>query len=98
MFAELIAALSHDQKTELYRRRVTPQLLSDWKHGRRLPTEVQVADLADISGMPWEDLQREIAVLRAPVHRRAEIARIVGLKRSNLLPPDGQQRHTYTAS
>jgi hypothetical protein len=97
MFTETLTALSHEQKTELYRRRVTPQLLSDWKHGRRLPTEVQVADLADVTGAPWETLQREIAVMRAPVHRRAEIARIVGLKRPNLLLGDSQQRDTYTA-
>ena len=76
------------------RHTAAPKRLEAWT-----PTsEVQVADLADVIGAPWDALQREIAVLRAPVHRRAEIARIVGLKRPNLLLGDGQQRDTYTAS
>jgi len=81
MFADVITRLSHDQKTELYRRRVTPQLLSDWKNGRRLPTEVQVADLADVTHADWVELQKEVTVMRAPEDRRAEIAKAINWRK-----------------
>lgn len=77
MLQELLRALSHDQKTELYKRHIRPQLLSDWKNGRRLPTEVQVADVAEVTGAEWADLQAEITVMRAPEERREEIARAI---------------------
>jgi hypothetical protein len=48
--------------------------------GGRLPTEVQVADLADITGFPWAELQGLVTVLRAPADRKREIARIVRAK------------------
>jgi hypothetical protein len=81
MFADVITRLNHDQKTELYRRRVTPQLLSDWKNGRRLPTEVQVADLADVTHADWVELQKEVTVLRAPEDRREEIAKAINWRK-----------------
>ncbi len=81
MFADVITRLSHDQKTELYRRRVTPQLLSDWKNGRRLPTEVQVVDLADVTHSDWIELQKEVTVLRAPEERREEIAKAINWRK-----------------
>lgn len=81
MFADVITRLNHDQKTELYRRKVTPQLLSDWKNGRRLPTEVQVADLADVTHADWVELQKEVTVMRAPEDRRAEIAKAINWRK-----------------
>ncbi len=81
MFADVITRLNHDQKTELYRRKVTPQLLSDWKNGRRLPTEVQVADLADVTHADWVELQKEVTVMRAPQDRRDEIAKAINWRK-----------------
>lgn len=81
MLQELLRALSHAQKTELYRRHIRPQLLSDWKNGRRLPTEVQVADVAEVTGADWAELQKEITVLRAPEERREDIARALNWRR-----------------
>src|SRR5450759_3237519 len=98
MFHELLRQLDHEQKTELFRRHISPSLITSWKNGRRLPTEIQVADVADVTGASWADLQREVAVLRAPIERRDEIARIVGFVKPHLLHADGQQRHIYTAS
>ena len=80
MFAELISALDHDQKSELFRRHITPQLITEWKKGRRLPTEVQVVDVAAVTGTEWADLQREITVLRAPADRREQIAHAIRWK------------------
>ena len=81
MFADLIQRLDHTQKTELFRRKISPQLLSDWKHARRLPTEVQVADLADVTHTDWITLQKEVTVMRAPEDRREEIAKAVGWRK-----------------
>ena len=63
---------------------MTPQLLSDWKNGRRLPTEVQVADLADVTHADWVELQKEVTVMRAPEDRRAEIAKAINWRKRSL--------------
>ncbi len=81
MLTDLIRALDHDQKTELYRRRIGPGLLGDWKMGRRLPTEVQVVDLAEVTGTEWAELQKEITVMRAPEERRAQIAKALNWRK-----------------
>jgi len=78
MLHDLIRELDHASKTELYRRHITPSLLTAWKNGRRLPTEVQVADLADVTHADWVELQQEVTVLRAPEERRQEVARAIG--------------------
>lgn len=81
MLAELVNNVDHDQRTELFRRHITPSLLTAWKKGRRLPTEVQVVDLAEVTGADWVELQKEVTVLRAPEERRDEIARAVKWRR-----------------
>jgi len=81
MFAELLAKLDHPMKAELYRRRIAPGLIGDWKAGRRLPTEVQVADLADVTHADWIELQKEVTVLRAREERREEIARAINWRK-----------------
>jgi hypothetical protein len=75
MFTDLISDLNHDQKTELFKRHITPQLITEWKKGRRLPTEIQVVDVAEVTGAEWADLQKEVTVLRAPEERRQQIAK-----------------------
>lgn len=74
VFAELITSLSDDQRSSLAERGVTRELLYAWRKGKRLPTEVQVADVAAVTGAEWAELQKEITVLRAPEERRAQIA------------------------
>jgi hypothetical protein len=81
MFAELLSKLDHPMKAELYRRHVSPGLVGDWKAGRRLPTEVQVAHLAAVTHANWQDLQREITVLRAKPEERDEVAKVVGWRK-----------------
>ena len=81
MFAELVRGLTHDQKVALYARRISPGLIGDWKNARRLPTEVQVVDVAEVTGADWAELQKEITVMRAPEERRADIARALHWRR-----------------
>lgn len=78
MLSRLIRDLSHEQRQKLAERGITRQHLHWWTHAKRLPTEVQVADLADITGCSWAELQREVTVARAPEELRSRVARAVG--------------------
>ena len=80
MFNEIVKQLTDEQRTQLRERGITRQLLYKWREGEALPTEVQVADVAAVTGTEWVDLQKEITVLRAPEGRRAEIARTLGIR------------------
>ena len=74
MLRDVIEHLTDDQRAELQARGINRQRLYSWRSGERLPTEVQVADLAAIAHADWAELQKEITVLRAPPERRREIA------------------------
>lgn len=76
--------LDHASKTELYRRHISLSLITSWKAGRRLPTEVQVADLADVTHTDWVELQKEVTVLRAPEDRREAIAKAINWRNRSL--------------
>lgn len=75
MFRDLLRDLDEKQRAALAVRGIDRMTLWKWREGKRLPTEVQVADLADVTGADWADLQKEITVLRAPEERRPAIAR-----------------------
>ena len=77
MFAELINSLNETQRTALAERGIKRELLYAWRNGKRLPTEVQVADVADVTGAEWAELQKEITILRAPEERRQQLARML---------------------
>lgn len=85
MLKELVENLTPEQRKELTNRGCGYQLVWKWKVGERLPTEVQVADLADVANADWADLQREVTALRAakdlPEDRQAQIARVVGWRK-----------------
>jgi hypothetical protein len=83
MLHDLLRDLNHEQKTELYRRHITQPLISAWRTGKRLPTEVQVVDLAEVAGADWAELQKEITVLRAPEDRRQHIAGVLRWRERN---------------
>ena len=81
MFSDLLNTMTPEARAELASRGISRQLLSDWRTERRLPTEVQVADLADVTGVEWVDLQKEVTVLRAPEDRREQIAKAIKWRR-----------------
>jgi hypothetical protein len=78
MLRELLESLTPEQRAQLRDRGISDQKRSDWVHGRRLPTEVQVAELADVTGADWARLQREITLMRAPEPVRERLARSLG--------------------
>lgn len=83
MFTELLHALTTEHRMKLAERGIGSERLTEWRKGRRLPTEVQVADLADVTGVEWVRLQQEITVLRAPEERRSAIAKAIGARIRN---------------
>lgn len=80
MLKEVMKTLTPESHRELAARGITYQLLCNWRKGRRLPTEVQVVDLAEVTGADWAELQKEVTVLRAPEARRQQIARALRYK------------------
>lgn len=81
MFRDLLDRLTEEQRRGLADRGIGSKRISSWRHEGRLPTEVQVADLADITGAEWAELQKEITVLRAPEERRAHVARALNWRK-----------------
>lgn len=81
MLRELVENLTPQQRDALAARGIGRQLLWKWKEEARLPTEVQVADVAAVTGADWAELQKEITVLRAPEERREDIARALNWRR-----------------
>lgn len=88
MLHELIEGLTPDQRRVLRERDITNTLLWRWRHGHSQPTLMQTVDLADVTGVPYHELQAEVTVLRAPEDQRERVARVVGwhgeLPRENL--------------
>lgn len=80
MLEEVLNKLGQKERSDLASRGITYQLLCHWRKGRRLPTEVQVVDLTDVTGADWVELQKEITVLRAPEARRQQIAKVLRYK------------------
>ena len=75
MLYEVLNRLTNDQRAQLAQHGISDKRISSWRTGERLPTEVQVADLADITQSDWIELQKEVTVLRAPEARREQIAK-----------------------
>lgn len=77
----LLTTLSQEQRAQLRLAGISDQLRSDWLKGRRLPTEVQVVDVAAVTGAEWAELQKEITIMRAPEERREQVARILNRRK-----------------
>lgn len=81
MLDDILMNLTDEQREALLARGIHRQLLYAWRSRKRLPTEVQVVDMAQVTGADWADLQKEITVLRAPEERRAEVARALNWRK-----------------
>ena len=75
MLKDVINGLTPAQHRELAGRGISYALLSMWRKEKRLPTEVQVVDVAEATGADWAELQKEVTVLRTPADRREQIAK-----------------------
>ena len=84
MFLQVLTRLTTDQKRELRALGIKPQLLSNWRSGHRIPTEVQIALLASVAGADRHELQDEIALLRATPEQRSLLERVMGKLTSTL--------------
>ena len=84
MLYELIDHLTDDQRATLREHySITRQLLCNWRKHRSHPTLMQTIDLADVTGVPYQQLQAEIAYLKAPADQRERVARVVGFAATN---------------
>jgi transcriptional regulator with XRE-family HTH domain len=81
MLTALVNTLSAEQREKLLAFGITKQLLSAWKLGKRLPTEVQVVALAEICGVDRYELQDEVTLLRASPEQRKLLERLMGKAR-----------------
>lgn len=78
MLTELLANLTTEQREALEERGIKGPRQSEFRSGKRLPTEVQVAAIAEVTGAEWVELQREVTLRRAPPSMRKSIARVIG--------------------
>lgn len=78
MLQTIIESLSREKREKLHEFGVDSSLLSRWKTGKRLPTEVQAVFLADLVGEDRHKLQDEIALLRATPEQLPLLQRVMG--------------------
>ena len=63
MLRELIEGLSQEQKRELAALGVPHPRLSEWKHGKGVPSRRAVAALAQVTGVDLMEIEREVMAL-----------------------------------
>jgi hypothetical protein len=85
MLLRTITGLTVNQKRDLDSRGISKQLLTHWKNGRRLPTEVQTVILADVAGVDRHELQDEIALMRATPEQKTILERAMGKLKAGAL-------------
>ena len=81
VFQTLMTELTRPQRAKLHEFGLSPQVITDMKHGRRLPTEVQVIAIAEACNVDRHKLQDEIALLRATPEQRKLLERVMGKAR-----------------
>lgn len=77
----LVDHLSSEQRAKLREFGVDNGTITKWRTGDRLPTEPQVAALAEICGVDRHTLQDEVALLRATPEQRRLLERVMGKAR-----------------
>lgn len=81
MLNDLLQTLDTPKREKLREFGIDYVLLSHWRTGKRLPTEVQTIALAEICGVDRHKLQDEIAMLRATPEQRKLLERVMGKAR-----------------
>jgi hypothetical protein len=77
MLLDLLKTLDREKREQLRDFGITDQLVSNWRTGRRLPTEVQAVALASVCGVDRHELQDEIALMRATPEQRTLLERVM---------------------
>lgn len=78
MLQKLIENLTKEQRARLREQGIERTHLYEWRTGKRLPTELQVAELAAAAGVSYDELQREVTILRAPESKRERVKALLG--------------------
>lgn len=78
MLLELVKTLTTQQNRELIARGIPQSRLSEWKYEKGLPVIEQLPDLAEVTGTRFEDLARDLAILRAKSSSRSRVESILG--------------------
>ncbi len=63
MYAELIETLSTNDRKALAARGVPNSRISEWRTGLRFPTRPQVLALADVKGVDYIELEKELMAI-----------------------------------
>jgi transcriptional regulator with XRE-family HTH domain len=77
MWPSLLDQLTKDDREFLHEFGVPSSVLSNWRKGKRLPTEPQVAALAARLNVDRHELQDEIALMRATPEQRTLLERVM---------------------
>ena len=65
MFSELVNSLTANERRELAALGVPSSRISEWKTLARFPTRPQAAAISAVKGIPFDELERELAALEA---------------------------------
>jgi len=82
MFTELVKNLTTQQIQELGRYGIHHSRVSEWKHGKRLPTRQQAVCLAAVTSCNLAELQDELTILEAKPETVEVIKALLGKLRS----------------
>lgn len=77
MYRELVKNLTKEQIDALEKRGVARSTVSNWKHGKRLPTRPQAIHLAQVTGVEVMDLERELMVLESAPEQREQFLKLL---------------------
>lgn len=65
MFADIVNSLTANDRRQLAALGVPSSRISEWKSLNRFPTRPQAAAISVVKGIPFDELERELAVLEA---------------------------------
>lgn len=82
MFQELIHGLTRDQMQALKELGVPHPRVSEWKHGKGLPSRRAVAALAQVTGVDAMELERAVMILEIKPEERALFQRALRIPAS----------------
>lgn len=84
MFKELIEGLTKEQMQRLKELGVPQPRVSEWRHGKGLPSRRAVLALAEVTGADAMELEREVMALEIKPKDRAIFTRVLGARTAAL--------------
>lgn len=84
MFKELIDGLTREQMKRLKELGVPQPRVSEWRHGRGVPSRRAVLALAEVTGADAMEIEREVMSLELKPDERAIFSRVLGSRTAAL--------------